>query len=223
MIDYSNIGKGGIVKEGIFVRFPDLRPACPDNWGLSELHWKLMIVGESNYLPNNADSVFKDPMAWYQGEDIQHLIPNGPPEDPDEWRKKFQNHKSGYLPFDRLYNSMKNVLKTDFDHLYDEAIYYNYFLRPATDGVSFRKFCKGIDQKVAGIALCGILEIVKPDIVIFASKYAYDEFTKYIKSTKYNNVRIEFVYHPSSKFQKWESNPKCKQKFEELLRKYWIK
>lgn len=31
---YDNIGKGGIVKEGIFVRFPELIPACDD-----EIFW----------------------------------------------------------------------------------------------------------------------------------------------------------------------------------------
>ena len=213
---YSNIGKGGIVKEGIFVRFPDLIPACPKNWGESELHHKLMIVGESNYFDDNVDSVFKDPEAWYQGEITKPLIPN------EELERKVSNYKSGYPPFDRLLDSMKTVLKTEFGAIYDEAIYYNYFLRPATGAVSFRKFCKQIDREVAGTALCGILEIVKPNIVIFVSKFAYDEFINYIKSQKYNDTRIEFVYHPSNRWRRWESNPNSKQKFERLLKEYWL-
>jgi hypothetical protein len=33
---YSNIGRNGVVKEGIFVRFPDLIPASTDNYSNSE-------------------------------------------------------------------------------------------------------------------------------------------------------------------------------------------
>ena len=217
MGNYSNIGKGGFVKEGIFNRFPFLVPATyGENYWNNPRHNKLMIIGESNYLQDYTDSVFKDPDVWYQGEITKPLIPK-------EKEKYFKNEKSGYAPFDRLCDSMKSVLKTEFGTIYEEAVYYNYFLRPATGGRTFRHFCKPIDREIAGTALCGILEILKPDIVIFASKYAYDEFKNYIKSTKYNNTRIECVYHPSSKFQKWESNPNSKQKFEELLRKYWIK
>ena len=65
MIDYSNIGKGGIVKEGVFNRFPDLIPA--GNWD-SDKHKKLLVIGESNYFDDNVDSVFKNPEAWYKGE-----------------------------------------------------------------------------------------------------------------------------------------------------------
>ena len=37
MVDYLKIGKGGIVKEGIFERFPDLVPACNDNYWLKAI------------------------------------------------------------------------------------------------------------------------------------------------------------------------------------------
>ena len=236
---YSNIGKGGIVKEGIFVRFPDLIPACPKNWGESELHHKLMIVGESNYLDNNVDSVFKDPEAWYQGEAsiIKQFL--------YDQKKKVSTWKY-YRTFSKLCKVMNEVANTHCNSVYEEAAFYNYFLRPATvrgTDKSFKKDCEQLDRDVAGTALCGVIDILKPDIVIFASKYAYNEFRNYIKckigtcDCKYTvsdfknyfeltgevNVRIEFVYHPSSRFQKWDKNENSKQKFERLLREYWIK
>ncbi len=235
---YDNIGKGGIVKEGIFVRFPELIPASRDNYWNNPMHRKLMIVGESNYFEENVDSFFKDPEVWYRGEDTQHLIP-------ENKKDLVKNWKADYLPFDRLRDSM-NAVSNDLHHcgaIYEEAMYYNYFLRPAIGGETFRKFCKPIDCEVAGTALLGIIELDMPDIVIFASKYAYNEFRNYIKckigtcDCKYTvsdfknyfelagevNVRIEFVYHPSSRFQKWDKNENSKQKFERLLREYWIK
>lgn len=216
---YSDIGEGGIVKEGIFVRFPLLIPSdLPNDWGSSNFHNKLMIVMESNYFKGDENSVYRDPEAWYKGTDTQHLIPS-------DKERLVINNKSGYTPFNRLCNSM-NAVSCGFqcETVYEKAILYNYFLRPATEGSTFKSVCKEIDRIVAGIALCGILEIDKPDIVIFASKYAYDEFTKYKRSVGYDtkNVIMDFVYHPSAKFYKWDTNPNSKQKFEKLLKEYWL-
>jgi len=218
---YSNIGKDGIVKEGIFVRFPELIPACPENWGNSNLHRKLMIVGESNYFDDNADSVFKDPEAWYTGEDILHLIP-------DDYKVRVSNWKAEYPPFNNLCKSMNQVSEGfHYDTVYDGAMFYNYFLRPATvrnGNKSFKKDCTQMDREIAGIALCGIIEIDKPEIVVFVSKYAYSEFQKYIDSKMYpiGEIKIDFVYHPSRHFSWHHCNGNGKQKFERLLRDYWI-
>lgn len=62
---YSNIGKEGLIKEGVFVRFPELIPAGTENYWESSYHKKLLIIGESNYFEDNTDSVFKNPEAWY--------------------------------------------------------------------------------------------------------------------------------------------------------------
>lgn len=70
---YDNIGKGGIVKEGIFVRFPELIPASRDNYWNNPTHRKLLIVGESNYFEENVDSFFKDPEVWYRGGEIPNI------------------------------------------------------------------------------------------------------------------------------------------------------
>ncbi|MBR5643914.1 MAG: hypothetical protein IKW77_06995 [Salinivirgaceae bacterium] len=225
---YNNIGKGGIVKEGIFVRFPDLSPASENNYWANPMHSKLMIVGESSYFPDSVPSVFKDPEAWYKGGDVQHLIPlSDDPEKPKKYINLVNNWKTETEHVDRLLNSLKEVSKMDIKTIYTEAMYYNYFLRPATDikgNQSFKKDCQSIDRDVAGTALCEILELDKPDIVIIASKYAYDEFQKYITKTKYvPKTRIEFVYHPTSHFQNWYKNVNSKQKFERLLKEYWIK
>ncbi|MBP5456363.1 MAG: hypothetical protein J6Y37_07665 [Paludibacteraceae bacterium] len=249
---YDKIGRGGIVKEGIFVRFPELIPACTDEifWS-SENHSRLLIVAESNYFEDEAESVyksvFKNPEAWYQGEDRQHLIPTTGKE-PEEYKVKVSNWKAKYPPFDRLRDSMNAVSNgIHCERIFDEAMFYNYFLRPATvkvvrgkKNLTFKKDCAQIDRDVAGIALCGIIETAKPDIVIFISKYAYDEFRNYIKAcgnknsfrdfgncfelTGEINVRIEFVNHPSHPAGWWNyKTGNGKQKFERLLREYWIK
>ena len=224
--EIGKIGKGGIVKEGIFERFkesPDLRPACPDNYGDSATHKKLLIVGESNYLEENTDSVFKDPEAWYKGEDTQSLLPK------DEKEKKkvikdFSNWKANTINVNKLCESM-NAVGIKCGAVYDEAVYYNYFLRPAIykkGDSTFEKDCTDLDREVAGEALCGIIDLLTPDIVIFASKYAFEEFQKYreLHNVDYKDTVIEYVNHPS--WASWNDD-NGKQKFEELLKKYWLK
>ncbi|MBQ4407694.1 MAG: hypothetical protein II852_11895 [Bacteroidales bacterium] len=221
---YSNVGKGGIVKEGIFVRFPDLAPAGTDNYWNSKTHGKLIIVGESNYFEDDVDSVFKDPEAWYKGEDTKRLIP-------ESMQKNVSNWKAGYKTFDNLCKAVNEILPDiHCDCIYNEAIYYNYFLRPATVKVvrgrrilTFKKDCTQIDREVAGDALCGIIETDKPNIVIFVSKYAYLEFKKYVAQKGYNlNVPFDFVNHPALPFSWNHKNGNGKQKFENLLQEYWI-
>ena len=216
MIDYSNIGKGGIVKEGIFNRFPDLIPA--GNWD-SDKHKKLLVIGESNYFDDNVDSVFKNPEAWYKGEDTLHLIPEGKKTDVNNW--------IAYRSFDRLCKTIKEVLEgSTCEHIYDEAKFYNYFLRPATvrgRNKSFKKDCTPLDRDVAGSTLCEIIELDKPDIIIFVSKYAYLEFRNYIESKEYkNNIPMDFVNHPAHPASWHNKNGNGMQKFKKLLSDYWI-
>lgn len=215
MIDYSNIGKGGIVKEGIFNRFEILKPALLDNYW-SDKHSKLMIVAESNYLGDDVDCVFKDPNLWYQGDDsrIKQLL--------KDQEKEVSNWKY-YKTFTKLCKVMNEVANIDCKSVYEEAVFYDYFLRPATvkGTKSFEKDCTQLDRDVAGTALCGVIDILKPDIVIFASKYAHDEFAKYSESVGYNtNVRIDYVNHPV--MRNWYEVENGGPKFEKLLKEYWI-
>ena len=216
---YANIGKGSIVEKGIFVRFPELVPASLDNYWNSKKHKKLLIVGESNYFDDDVDSVFKDPLAWYAEADKQDLIQ-------EEKKKEVSNYK-WYKTFDRLCKSLNEVLnETLCEHVYEEAMFYNYFLRPATvrkNNKSFKKDCTQLDRDVAGSALCGIIDLDRPNVVIFISKYAHLEFRKYMESNGLSyNIPIDFVNHPAYPASWHHRNGNGKQKFERLLREYWM-
>ena len=102
----------------------------------------------------------------------------------------------------------------------------NYFLRPATvrkNNRSFKKDCTQLDRDVAGSALCGIIDLDRPDVVIFVSKYAHSEFMKHLESNELSyDIRIDFVNHPAHLASWHHRNGNGKQKFERLLREYWI-
>lgn len=208
-----------IIKEGIFVRFPELIPAASKNYWNSKKHKRLLIIGECNYFDDNVDSVYKIPKVWYKGKNTQHLIPK-------EKKSDISNYKSNKTLY-RLCKTMNDVLGEPLcKHVYDEAMFYNYFLRPATlrkNDKSFKKDCTRMDRKVAGIALNRIIDIDHPDIIIFISKYAYMEYRKYMDKRRIAYAIPTYcINHPASHFSWYHRNGNGKQKFERLLRGYWI-
>jgi len=219
----SSIGKN-IVSEGVFERFPELVPAIGFNYW-SKNHSKLLLVAESNYFSDDLEnkSVFKDFENWYKGENCSLI--------PEEKKKDVSNWKGDYPTFNNLFNSMKTVLNEahiEFDnYLFQETIFYNYFLRPATKKngkIGFKKDCKPIDKEVSGLALCGIIKAYSPNLIIFTSKYAWEEFCKYCQreKLKFDTIKIDFVYHPSRHLSWYHRYGFGKQKFEDILKKYWI-
>jgi hypothetical protein len=229
MENYNGIGNK-IIEGGIFERFPKLKPQGGENYWQGK-HSKLLLVGESNYFPDELESksVFKDAEKWYFGEGCL-LIPEEKISDVGNW-------VSGNR-FNNLFNSMKKVLEeegiTDYEaDLLEEAIYYNYFLRPASEknkkgesDLGFKKNCKPIDCEVSHSALCGIIEVIEPNIVIFVSKFAWEKFMKFYKKEEkhFKSLKkIDFVYHFSSPRTWKHKNGNGQQKFENLLRDNWVK
>ncbi len=220
MANWNEIGKE-IIKDGIFVRFPELIPAVGDNYW-SNKHSRLLLVGESNYFKDElkSDSNFMYADDWYKG-DKSKLIPESKKNDVNNWK--------GSRGHNNIYKSMKTVLNEigieNFEKgLLWEAAYYNYFLRPASVTKSskcFDKDCKEIDCQVSYLALRGIIGEIKPDIVVFVSMYSYDKFMEYYKQEEnyFKPVYIDYVNHFSNAC--W-TQPNGKQKFENLLREYWF-
>jgi len=225
MANWNEIGKE-LIKDGIFVRFPELIPAVgePNYW--KGEHLKLLLVGESNYFKDDLETKcdFKDAEKWYMGEKSL-LIPEEKKNDVSNWVGNSRHNK--------IFKSMKTVLdevgiKNYKSDLLLEAAYYNYFLRPAsvTNGnYGFEKNCEPIDCDVSYSALCGIIEEIKPNIVIFVSKYSHDKFMEFNvkEKNRFENVVIDFVNHFSSP-RTWEhENGNGRQKFEKLLKEHWVK
>ena len=227
MANWTGIGKD-LIKEGVFERFPELIPAVgePNYW--KGEHSKLLLVGESNYFEDKFESIsdFKEPNKWYFGGK-DRLIP---PEKID-----FVNNWVGSRGHNNIFKSIKTVLDEEGiinynSYLLQEAAYYNYFLRPASEkdkngkkNLGFEKNCKQIDCEVAYSALCGIIEVIKPDIVIFVSKFAWGKFEEYRKmgNKQFENVSIDYVNHFSRACWNDENG---KKRFENLLREFcWVK
>lgn len=232
MANWNDIGKNlvkeGIFKDfpnltkGVFERFPELKPQGGENYWQGE-HKILLLVGESNYFEDKLESIydFKNFNNWYTSENCRLI--------PEEKKKDVSNWKSGG-GHNNIFRSMKNVLDEtgiknyDNKDLLQEALYYNYFLRPASvtkSNKGFEKDCKLIDCQVSYLALRGIIDEIKPNIVIFVSKFSHDKFMEYYKQEEshYEPVEIDYVNHFSRAC--W-SDPNGQQKFEYLLREHWV-
>jgi hypothetical protein len=216
MEDFNGIGTD-IITGGIFERFPLLKPYVGKSYE-SNQHSKLLLITESNYLNENDASItpFTDANAWYHEGDKPTM-----PE-------KLVSNAGKVVYLKGLFNSIKKLLNTTD---YEGVAFYNYFLRPASntaDGKGFGKkgYYQEKDGKVAFAAFCGILDELKPDIVIFATKFGFDKMESFKNNrkeefdAKYGGIVIKKVAHPSSR-QWWKDGGK--NTFEELLIEHWLK
>ena len=221
---FKNIGTD-IIKGGIFERFPLLKPypnenVTENNYWNNNIHSQLLIVGESNYfeLEDAKISCFQNAEDWYINAPKECLIPT------KELDRKVNNWGKIITAsqLKGLYKSLTKVLNAD------DVAYYNYFLRPALNDKQnngFEKNYTDLDGKVAFTAFCGILEELKPNLVIFATKLGHDKMESFRKQldVKFENIVIERVSHPACSWWNANNGSYGRQKFEDLLTEYWIK
>ena len=225
-----NSEDGTLVKEGVFERFPLLRPAVGENyWREDGKHKKMLIVGESNYFKKEMerDSVFLNPEEWYKG-DTDKLIPESMVNDVSNWK--------GYKTFIKVYNIAQSVLQEAGINCFtpknkqDEFCFYNYFLRPALNGGKDKGFnSKEIDRKVSGLALTEIISRLEIDLVVFISTKAYNAYSAYMKIEKDCTLeacpfKVQFhrVVHPSCAWWNRNNGAYGKNKLKDILNQYWI-
>lgn len=264
---YYGIGKYGIVKEGIFERFPELIPAVGKHYGRKDgKHNKMLLVGGYDFYIDNVVSL--DAKKWYKSKVVKQFQ--------DKALKKVSNWKIGSgRPLEAISKIIDKVLSNakikHGKYLLNEAAFYNYYLRPTHNdrkrrgftmqdidrkpgitgklkayliiflskiAAAFynyflrppknnreRRFIKqNIDREVSGVALSGIIDKLKPDLIIFLSKRSFAEFTVFCKDKKLSysdhGIIIEHTYPPSSLH--WNRDCRGEAKFEDLLNKFWI-
>ena len=224
---YAGIGKD-LVPGGIFERFPILRPAVGEHyWREDNVHKKLLIVGESNYIKALNSEAIRNPQLWYKDADQNQLIPKAIESKFSNWKDGSKGHTG------RLFKAIREELDkhdiTHGDYLLNEVSYYNYFLRPAhkEKGHYYFGYCyEDADLEVAGTALAHIIYRLAADMVIFVSKFSYRCFTDFLAKEgiaikDFPCLKEEGLYavpHPSSRY--WYSYGK--EEFQQLLEAHWI-
>lgn len=181
---------------GEYNRYPQMLPWIGAKYETCKV--KILLIGESHYLPDEADDELKTPEGWYYQESIdsesyswtntREIVNIGP----NNWNKSH----SLYREVNKI---IANILNKDpkSENFFEYVSYYNYFLRPAyPKGNSFKKVCKEQDLNVALNAFKEIINIIKPDLIYFFSKYAWE----CMKKGELNSLsgKIDFSPHPTS-------------------------
>lgn len=193
---FREIGKDDGIKEiGEYNRYPQMMPWVGSEYETGN-HKKILLIGESHYLPDCADEELRTPEGWYYQEDLdsescswtntREVAGIGP----SKWAK---GH-SLYREVNKVIANIKG--ENSKDNMFKYVAYYNYFLRPAfPKGESFKKVCKEIDEKVAFDAFNEVIKILKPDYIYFFSRFAWDTFHK--NKVLLQDLEMECSPHPA--------------------------
>ena len=172
-------------------------PHIPKRFG--EHGKKIFIIGESHYLPkefdkqitaenwytnpqNIYDFLSKDSVGWINTRGVIDYF-SGP-------AKLARGHRI-FQNLDYAYNEVFNGAR-----LFESAVYFNYFQRPAEyEGGSIQ--VHKMDSQKALENLMGLNTILQPDLVIFTSTKAYKDFNNAPQESKSKLPVVESVPHPA--------------------------
>ena len=154
-------------------RFPCMRPWIGNRYQ-DERHKRLLVIGESHYLPPGS-TIHHDPDRWYRSsqDDLS----------PEEirWASTTGNITGRWTRAHRIYGAIQDEIArtlTDAGVTPDglplnHIAYCNYFLRPApTAGGSMEGNARQRDLEVAEEALRWFILCHQPELVIVTSRFA---------------------------------------------------
>lgn len=223
--DFRKIKSEKVFGKNVFKRFSRMMPMVGADYEKQPV--KILLVLESYYFyqkEKDKSSVFTNAKDWYRMEGAT-LIPEGSEKHVnmhEDWIWK--QVKGG--PFPNIFRAMQSIRPGDFESQCSSISIYNYFLRPAFDngktkGFGVNNYCTETDRDVAFEAFCGIVNVLKPDLIIFLSKFSFETFIKDNKSLDVDNIK--YVVHPSSAWWNRNGGSYGRENFKNLLLDYWYK
>jgi len=187
---------------GFYYSFPQMLPWIGKEY-YNKNHRKLILIGESHYLPKNVDPELLDPKTWY---DENHSEFYGEGDEEEEYTNTRKIVGSGKWPSraHSIYRESEKVLRNVAHERninlvcsnYLELVsYYNFFLRPASKGLSIKSSLKNKDEKIAIDTFKELIGILKPDYVFFLSRLAFVTYSKFA-STFDHSIKVDYSSHP---------------------------
>ena len=175
-------------------------PFVGDNYESSK-HKKLLLVGESSYMPNGF-TIHHNVDLWYSRDiDFKKEI--------EGYERYCSIHGARYWKCSSFDKNIDSAVREAFpnvgENAFNEMASYNYFLRP-TDGDSFKNICTERDREESIRVFYNLLEILKPDLIVLASMFALKcvegDFPRYCNCylwdyTSNHKMHYIFTRHPS--------------------------
>ena len=171
------------------IRFPCMQPWIGCHYE-SPLHKRLLVVGESHYLPRGSFVNLK-PITWYTRRECD-LTPCERQyiDTKENVRYGFSGERTGKTH--AIYRHVGSVLRSAFDELnlphddflFNHIAYYNYFLRPAKYQKSIRESfsLEYKDRTVAESVMQWVACSRRPELIVVASKFAGPHARKVLAS-----------------------------------------
>lgn len=200
-----------------YQKFPAMLPFVGKNYGKKNSP-KIMLIAESHYLPPKS-TISKNPENWYNStqadlsnEEIAWINTRNILQ--GDWKL------AGHMIFRELNSRMSEFMNVEGYRAMANIAFMNGFQRPAPKtGGSIRNFSKPIDYEIGAKTIEAVVNIIKPDLVIFVSKLSWDKLRWRIPKSELV-VKYDFVCHPGTGGRYWH-NKKYKhgmKKFKSLIK-----
>jgi len=185
-----------------YQKFPSMRPYVGKNYGKNNSR-KILLIAESHYLPPKS-TISRNPEKWYESsqsdltkEEIAWIntrnILKG------NWKP------AGHMIFKELNTRMSEFMDIKEFRAMTNVAFMNGFQRPAPNtGNSIKHFCKPIDYKIGAQTIEKVVNIIKPNLVIFVSKLSWDKLKGKIPKSQ-SDIIYDFVCHPGTGGRYWHN------------------
>ena len=161
------------------MRYPEMSPYVGNQYSLAQEHnCALLVIGESHYLPSDS-TVHKDCAIWYTSD---HTKLNQEERDwistsdiiCDQLPENFSNKahwiwRSGYQKINQWGPKFD-----DYRMLFPYTVFFNFYLRPANQGNTFKELCEPQDNFVANANFQYMVEQYQPNGIVFLSRLAFE-------------------------------------------------
>lgn len=188
--------------------YPAMLPFVGQEY-VSEQHKKVLVIGESHYLRDDS-TAHHDAEAWYASSQ----------ERLNETEIAYINTREVIISQEEK-NKLPGKINQEIEAVgfgeskpgKEHIAFMNAFQRPSLQGETIKKYETEKDVSVSTDVIRRVVDILKPDTVIFASKYAWEKFHTAVGE----RAKIEWVYHPTGGQARWWPKPEGKEKFAALL------
>ena len=198
-----------------YQKFPLMKPFIGENYYDSTK--KILFIGESHYFDMAEKDITKDyinssPSKWYESsQEVLH-------ESKHNWiNTRRVVSTSTHMVFTELEKVLSNSMEKYKNREINNIAFMNGFQRPANKyGASIKYMVGERDYEEGKKTIEAVVEIIKPDYVIFISKFTWENIGT--KVTRIPHIKYEFINHPASiKYWHDENNPHSKYRLIELL------
>ena len=161
------------------MRYPEMSPYIGNQYRLAQEHnCALFVIGESHYLPDDS-TVHKDCAVWYTSDHTklnqeERCWINTCDIICDQLQENFPNKAHWIWKFGYQKINQWGPKFDDYRMLFSYTVFFNFYLRPANQGNTFKELCTPHDNVVANANFQYMVEQYQPNGIVFLSRLAFE-------------------------------------------------